>query len=690
MTVAQRAKLDGIEAGAEVNPGEATTTDAGLMSASDKAKLDGVAAGAHVNIQPDWSETDSTAQDFIQNKPDSVTDFDVPAFAGNNGLFLTLRAGALTWGPALPVTDATLTGGGTAASPLSVARPYPAADAAKLAGIAAGAEVNVQSDWSENDASDPAHIANRPDFLLRAASDGTLTGDGTTAQPLSVASEFTPAEKTKLAGVAANADASEQPDWNESDSASKRYIRNKPTVLSQSDVDARVVAGTEVWARDDTTAVPETKIPAAVARDSEVTAAVSAERLERQTAVAGEASSRAAAIRTLTGRVAAEETARASGDTALGGRVTSEATARASADTALGTRISDEVTARTTADTALDGKITAEATARANEDRNLNNRITGEANNRAAADNALRGRVTALESAPAPNAFNLHDDVSGELTSLADDDRLLVSDVSEPGDPNKWIARSNARNDLSGWLGPWSGIPAGGRIRQGETCVHAEAFWISRSDHPKSGVGPDNSPLLWSRLDYSVEEYVTGSVSWPEASVVFDASGSLWRARQYIAESDPAPSDPANRKWDRLTWFEIPASALDADTPAKKQAFRAAIEAAGADTVIVAADTTYDAAATAGLNGRAIWAVAESDITITLTQPVVTTDVWFEIKAAAPYETGNVTVRAGNPDVSVAGRRNAAGELRRLNGECDVVERGRQDRDGHISVQRPG
>lgn len=48
-TTAEKTKLAGIEAGAEVNPGNATTSAAGLMSASDKSKLDGVQAGAQVN-----------------------------------------------------------------------------------------------------------------------------------------------------------------------------------------------------------------------------------------------------------------------------------------------------------------------------------------------------------------------------------------------------------------------------------------------------------------------------------------------------------------------------------------------------------------------------------------------------------------------------------------------------------------
>lgn len=45
-TSAEKSKLSGIQAGAQVNPGNATTSVSGLMSSVDKIKLDGIAAGA--------------------------------------------------------------------------------------------------------------------------------------------------------------------------------------------------------------------------------------------------------------------------------------------------------------------------------------------------------------------------------------------------------------------------------------------------------------------------------------------------------------------------------------------------------------------------------------------------------------------------------------------------------------------
>ena len=47
----------------------ATTSIAGLLTASDKAKLDSINVGAEVNVQADWNQSNSSADDFIKNKP---------------------------------------------------------------------------------------------------------------------------------------------------------------------------------------------------------------------------------------------------------------------------------------------------------------------------------------------------------------------------------------------------------------------------------------------------------------------------------------------------------------------------------------------------------------------------------------------------------------------------------------------
>lgn len=58
-------KIDAVDTTYE----EATTSTSGLMSAADKTKLNGIATGAEVNVQSDWNQTTTTADDYIKNKP---------------------------------------------------------------------------------------------------------------------------------------------------------------------------------------------------------------------------------------------------------------------------------------------------------------------------------------------------------------------------------------------------------------------------------------------------------------------------------------------------------------------------------------------------------------------------------------------------------------------------------------------
>ena len=77
--VIQKIKSDGtampIDASDKsVNFTNATTSAAGLMSSTDKTKLDGVEAGAEANVQADWNQATTTADDYIKNKPTIPTD----------------------------------------------------------------------------------------------------------------------------------------------------------------------------------------------------------------------------------------------------------------------------------------------------------------------------------------------------------------------------------------------------------------------------------------------------------------------------------------------------------------------------------------------------------------------------------------------------------------------------------------
>lgn len=89
----------------------------------------------------------------------------------------------------------------------------------KLDGIAAGAEVNVQSNWNQTDTTKDDYIKNKP-------GNASTTSSGF----------MSAADKVKLNGIAAGAEVNIQSDWNVSDTNSKAYIVNKPTSLPASDV----------------------------------------------------------------------------------------------------------------------------------------------------------------------------------------------------------------------------------------------------------------------------------------------------------------------------------------------------------------------------------------------------------------------------------------------------------------------
>lgn len=64
----------------------ATTEAAGLMSTDDKTKLNGIASGAEVNVQSDWNQTTTTADDYIKNKPTIPTVDTTVSGSSNNAI----------------------------------------------------------------------------------------------------------------------------------------------------------------------------------------------------------------------------------------------------------------------------------------------------------------------------------------------------------------------------------------------------------------------------------------------------------------------------------------------------------------------------------------------------------------------------------------------------------------------------
>lgn len=136
-------------------------------------------------VQSDWAESAPAAPSYIQNKPDlaiyaekvhGAISGDVAVLDENGNIQDTGVASAnLVHDPDYVHTDNNFTD----------------AEQSKLSGIAAGAEVNVQSNWTESDSSSDAYIQNKPTI---------------------------PAAQV-------------QSDWAQTNTAAVDYIKNKPAAL---------------------------------------------------------------------------------------------------------------------------------------------------------------------------------------------------------------------------------------------------------------------------------------------------------------------------------------------------------------------------------------------------------------------------------------------------------------------------
>lgn len=149
------------------------------FSNSDKSKLDGIETGAEINVQSDWNVSDSTSDAFIKNKPtiptktsdlvnDSgfITDADVPVIddteTTSNNVWSALK------------TSSELAGKVSDSNYVHTDNNFTNADKTKLNGIASGAEVNVQSNWTQTDNTADDFIKNKPTIPTKTSQ---LTND---------------------------------------------------------------------------------------------------------------------------------------------------------------------------------------------------------------------------------------------------------------------------------------------------------------------------------------------------------------------------------------------------------------------------------------------------------------------------------------------------------------------------------
>lgn len=196
-----------------------------------KTKLEGVANNANKNIQADWNEANTDSDAFIKNKPT------IPA-----GSVLYTATGTHTDGAIdqKTTTDELNKKVDKEAGKTLTSNDFTTELKDKLTAIEAFAQVNkieeiktadgVALTITDKSVTLPATTATAPavDAYTKAQSDDKYVAKevGKTL----TSNDFTDELKTKLEGVANNANKNVQADWNEADTDSDAFIKNKPVI----------------------------------------------------------------------------------------------------------------------------------------------------------------------------------------------------------------------------------------------------------------------------------------------------------------------------------------------------------------------------------------------------------------------------------------------------------------------------
>lgn len=260
-----------------------------FMTSAEKTKLSGIAAGAEVNVQSDWNQTTTTADDYIKNKPTKVSDFtndagyitsytdtqvtqtrvdpseittfypvasttsytntgDVKKFgavklkyASDDGGTAELELGQNSYND--PVGGAlTLWNMGTSQYKTTLQRslgasnqtfyfPYNA-DSTSGTLIANGAATAGTGSATNPVYADRYGILHATTYALNKTvpSDAVFTDTTYSDATTSAAGLMSASDKTKLNGIASGAEVNVQSDWNVTSTSSDAFIKNKPTI----------------------------------------------------------------------------------------------------------------------------------------------------------------------------------------------------------------------------------------------------------------------------------------------------------------------------------------------------------------------------------------------------------------------------------------------------------------------------
>ena len=184
----------------DVLPTKVDKVDGKSLSTNDftddlKAKLDGIEEKAEVNVQSNWSETDTTSDAYILNKPDVYIKTEVDAKLLEKANNATTIGGygitdAYTKTEVSSIVDNKVDK--VTGKSLST-EDFTSTYKEKLDSIEDNAEVNVQSDWNISDTTSDAFIKNKPNIYLKSETDTLLNNkvDKVTGKSLISDSEIT-------------------------------------------------------------------------------------------------------------------------------------------------------------------------------------------------------------------------------------------------------------------------------------------------------------------------------------------------------------------------------------------------------------------------------------------------------------------------------------------------------------------
>ena len=196
---------------------------------------------APTQLQADWNETDSTKLSYIKNKPTIPTVNNGTLTIQKNGnniqTFSANQSTNATANITVPTKTSDLTNdsgyitGYTETDPIFSSSPAAGITNANITQWNA-AEQNVQADWNVTSSSSDAYIKNKPTIPTKTSDLTNDSGFVSDANYVHTDNNYTTTEKNKLNGIASGAEVNVQSDWSQSDNTKDDYIKNKPTIPS--------------------------------------------------------------------------------------------------------------------------------------------------------------------------------------------------------------------------------------------------------------------------------------------------------------------------------------------------------------------------------------------------------------------------------------------------------------------------